>query len=118
MKTRKYYIINGSNEPEHSEAIFGILPISNDEEFDFEAKNILEPITVIKESAFDKSAYPTDTHIVIVECLPSYIKSQTDKTITLRWGGNIAHITTTGEYDPKNRKWRNDFWCDLHRKGL
>ena len=117
MKTRKYYIID-STEVEHSKAVFGILPIRNDEDFDFEAKNILESVTVIKESAFDSNAYPADTHIVIVECLPNGIKSQTSKTITLRWGGNIAHITTAGKYDPKNRKWRKVFWCELHRKGL
>ena len=117
MKTRKFFIID-SIETQHSKAAFGILPISSEEDFDLEAKNISESVTVIKESAFDKKAYPKDTHIVIVECLPSDIKSQTEKTITLRWGGNIAHITTAGEYDPKNRQWRNIFWCDLHRKGV
>lgn len=118
MKTRKFYIID-SVETQHSKAVFGILPISNDEDFDFEAKNISESVTVIKESAFDKKAYPKDTHIVIVECLPSDIKTQTEKTITLRWGGNIVNITTVGEYDPKNsRQYHISFWCDLHRKGV
>lgn len=116
METRKHYIVC-SDGPEHSRAVFGILPLSEDEDFDFEAKNILTPITVIKEAAFNKDAYPKDTDIVIVECLPSYIKSETAKTITLRWGGNIAHITKAGKYDPKDRRWRNVFWHELHRKG-
>lgn len=114
MKTTRKYIINGSDETEHSRAVFGVLPISDDEDFDFEAKNILDPITVIKEEAFEKSAYPSNTDIVIVECLPSQIRGQTSRTITLRWGGNIACLTTAGDFDPKNRKWRSDFWNALH----
>lgn len=115
MKTRNTYIVSGSDDTEHTRAIFGILTISDDEKFDFAAKNILDPITVIKEKAFDKNAYPANTDIVIVECLPSQIKRETSKTITLRWGGNIAHITTAGEYDPDNRQWRTKFWNALHR---
>ena len=114
MKTRKTYIVSGSDETEHNRAIFGILPISDDEEFDFAAKNILDTITVIKEKAFDKNAYPANTDIVIVECLPSQIKRETSRTITLRWGGNIAHITTAGKYDPDKRSWRNEFFHALH----
>ncbi|MBQ9641123.1 MAG: hypothetical protein IJV06_06145 [Bacteroidaceae bacterium] len=114
MKTTRNYIINGSDEAEHTRAIFGILPINENEEFDFEAKNILSPITLIKEEAFDKSKYPAKMDIAIVECLPSQIKRQDAQTMTMRWGGNIAHITTAGEYDPKNRQWRTKFWNAMH----
>lgn len=114
MKTTRRFIINAGDEAEHTRAVFGILPISSDEEFDFKAKNILDPITVIKEASFDKSKYPANTDIVIVECLPSQIKRETPTTITLRWGGNIAHLTTAGDFDPSNRQWRNAFWNELH----
>lgn len=116
MRTKKYYIINGGNEAEHTKATFGVLVIDSDEKIDLEAKNILDTITVIKENAFDKNAYPANTPIVIVECLQSQIKRETSKTITLRWGGNIAHITTAGEYDPKHRQWRRKFWDALHNR--
>ena len=115
MKTTKHYIVNGSDETEHSRATFGILVLDKDKDFDVEAKNILEQITLIKEEAFNKNLYSSDTRIVIVECLPSQVKQQTAKMITLRWGGNIACITTAGEYNPENRrKWHKKFWADLH----
>lgn len=115
MKTTRNYIINGSDETEHSRALFGILPIGDDDDFDFAAKSITSPITVIKEDAFDKSSYPANMDIVIVECLPSQIKRQDAKTMTMRWGGNIAHLTTAGEYNPNERStWRSKFWNALH----
>ena len=114
MNTTRYYIID-SNNTEHTRAVFGILPLSDNEPFDFEAKAITSKITVIKEAAFDKSKFPPNTDLVIVECLQRDIVRQDANTITLRWGGNIAHITTAGEYDPENRrKWHSEFRRDLH----
>lgn len=115
MKTsRKYYV--SSDGTEHTKAVFGILPLSDDEPFDFEAKAITSKITVIREEAFDKSKFPPNTDLVIVECLQRDIARQDANTITLRWGGNIAHMTTAGEYDMQNRrKWHADFWTALHQ---
>lgn len=114
MKTsRKYYV--SSDGTEHTKAVFGILPLSDDEPFDFEAKAITSKITVIKEEAFDKSKFSPNTDLVIVECLKREISRQDATTITLRWGGNIALLTTAGEYDPRNRNsWKARFWKALH----
>lgn len=114
MKTSRKYIIS-SNTTDHTNPVFGILPIGSGESFDFEAKAIISKITVIKESAFDKTKYPPQTNIAIVECLKREISRQDATTITLRWGGNIAHMTTAGEYDPENRNsWMARFWKALH----
>lgn len=115
METTRMFII-GCDTTEHNRAVFGILPIKDGEPFDFEAKAITSTITVIKEAKFDKTRYHPNTKIAIIECLPSQVKRENAETMTMRWGGNIAHITTAGEYDPKNRrKWRSEFWKALHR---
>lgn len=117
MKTSRKYFVS-SNETDHTGAVFGILPITNGNDFDDEAKAILSRVTVIKEAVFDKSKYAPGTKIVIVECLKREISREDPKFMTLKFGGNIAHVTTAGEYDMKNRqKWRVKFWRDLHRIG-